>query len=583
MSERLRHVRRTDYILFSLRLVLLVVTGVVVASSPYLSAPLVWLFAGLFALFVVNGVLIVLLLLRIGVKWNIWLQVGTDLALALFAYLLTQSSDGVVVWLLVFPVVIAALTPHWWGSLIIGAGMPLFYAGLFILIGPDKPTNSLTLLGQTFLMLELLALITGFAHANRGGRRGAVRDEALAQRAQDDARSQVRIIYDMAANISTTLDPNKVLDIALELAETGVRTLAGEPAERMISMALLEQGNALAVGRARHIAEEDLLVSISGRRGAVGQALKTGATTQLPEPYNDPELKELASVRAAHSLLCVPLRIGTERLGVMLFAHPQPNFFTRDRADMLQAICNQTVVAFQNARLYQTLVSEKERIVEVEEEARKKLARDLHDGPTQQVAALAMRTNFIRRLVERDPNMAVEELYKVEELARRTTKEIRQMLFTLRPLILESQGLVAALHSLAEKMHENHNQNVIVQAEPGIDDRLEKHAQGVLFYIIEEAIGNARKHAEAEHIWVRLRLESPDMLRLDIEDDGVGFNVGEVDASYDQRTSLGMVNMRERTELINGQLKIQSAVGKGTRIRIRIPLTEEAREKLHAV
>ena len=78
----------------------------------------------------------------------------------------------------------------------------------------------------------------------------------------------------------------------------------------------------------------------------------------------------------------------------------------------------------QNASSYQRLIEEKERIVEVEEEARKKLARDLHDGPTQSVAAIAMRANFIRRLLEREPKSAAEEIYKLEELARKTTKEI---------------------------------------------------------------------------------------------------------------------------------------------------------------
>jgi signal transduction histidine kinase len=82
-------------------------------------------------------------------------------------------------------------------------------------------------------------------------------------------------------------------------------------------------------------------------------------------------------------------------------------------------------------------------MMDIQEEARKKIARDLHDGPTQSIAAIAMRVNFARRLMERDFKAASEELYKIEELARRTTKEIRHMLFTLRPLVLESQGLVA--------------------------------------------------------------------------------------------------------------------------------------------
>jgi signal transduction histidine kinase len=93
-------------------------------------------------------------------------------------------------------------------------------------------------------------------------------------------------------------------------------------------------------------------------------------------------------------------------------------------------------------------------------------------------------------------------------------------------------------------------------------------------------VNNARKHAEAAHIWVRLKLVQPDMALLSVEDDGVGFNVGAVDANYENRGSLGMINMRERAELLNGILHIDSAEGKGTRINIAIPLTEEAYDRL---
>jgi signal transduction histidine kinase len=220
-------------------------------------------------------------------------------------------------------------------------------------------------------------------------------------------------------------------------------------------------------------------------------------------------------------------------------------------------------------------------MMEVQEETRKKLARDLHDGPTQSVAAIAMRVNFARRLLERDPESAAEELFKIEELARETTKEIRHMLFTLRPLVLESQGLIGALQSMAVKMRETYGQNVIIEALPEVVAQLDGSRQGVVFYIAEEAVNNARKHAEAEHIWVRLKQTEPDVALLEIQDDGVGFDVDAVDASYENRGSLGMVNIRERAQLVNGVLNVESAKGEGTRIRVWIPLTDQAADRLH--
>ena len=154
------------------------------------------------------------------------------------------------------------------------------------------------------------------------------------------------------------------------------------------------------------------------------------------------------------------------------------------------------------------------------------------------------------------------------------------MLFTLRPLILESQGLTAALEAMAEKMRETYNQNVIIDADAQVVPELELGKQAIIFYIAEEAVNNARKHAQAAHIWVRIKPVDEGVVLLEIEDDGVGFNVGAVDSTYEKRGSLGLVNIRERAELVNGIPHIDSAEGKGTRIRVVIPLNEEAADRL---
>jgi signal transduction histidine kinase len=162
----------------------------------------------------------------------------------------------------------------------------------------------------------------------------------------------------------------------------------------------------------------------------------------------------------------------------------------------------------------------------------------LHDGPTQSISAIAMRVNFARRLIERDVKSAADELFKIEELARRTTKEIRHMLFTLRPLVLESQGLVSALEQLAAQVHENYRQEVLVEAQPAVAADMEVGKQGVVFFIAEEAVNNARKHAQAKHIWIRLSREG-ELFRMNIEDDGLGFDLAAVESNYEARGSPG--------------------------------------------
>ena len=154
------------------------------------------------------------------------------------------------------------------------------------------------------------------------------------------------------------------------------------------------------------------------------------------------------------------------------------------------------------------------------------------------------------------------------------------MLFTLRPLILESQGLNAAVKAMADKMHETFNQNVLVEVNEQVAGQLDMGKQGVIFYIIEEALTNARKHASAANIWVRLKPVEQNLAVLEIEDDGVGFDVATVSNQYDKRSSLGMVNLRERAELVGGILRVESAPGKGTKVSVYLPLTEEAADRL---
>jgi signal transduction histidine kinase len=219
------------------------------------------------------------------------------------------------------------------------------------------------------------------------------------------------------------------------------------------------------------------------------------------------------------------------------------------------------------------LREEKEKIIDAEGEARKKLARDLHDGPTQSVAAIAMRLNYTRLLLEREPEMVEDELEKLEALARRTTKEIRTMLFTLRPVILETQGLVAALEQYLKQLEEEAGLVVHLEA-PNLGGHLDTEIEGVAFSIIEEAVNNAKKYAQARNIWVRLGFED-DLFVATVEDDGLGFDVAEVLDSYDQRGSLGLINMRERAELVEGTWTIESAIGQGTKVMLIVPLPEE--------
>jgi signal transduction histidine kinase len=395
---------------------------------------------------------------------------------------------------------------------------------------------------------------------------------------------RLREIYNLISKVTATLKYQNVLEIALDL---GSRVLAtpNVPAERLVSAVLLFTDSeydhpTLTVGSARHFTQSDLRVVLPGTSGLIGEAITEGTPKSLTDLSKDPELSRIIALRPCSIAYCLPLRADYDTYGVLLFAHSDPDFFTQSKLELLDIISHQVVIAIQNARLYSDIQLEKERMIEIQEQEHRKLARDLHDGPTQSMAAIAMRLNFARRLLERDPKATADELSKIEELARRTTKEIRHMLFTLRPLELESQGLIGALKAMAEKTHETYNQNVIVEAEENVISELEMSKQTIIFYIAEEAINNACKYAQANHIWVRMKDYDKDLVMLEVQDDGVGFDRSNVESASEQRGSLGLKNMNERTEMVNGIFRLDSTIGEGTIIRVLIPLTEDATERL---
>ncbi|PKN92091.1 MAG: hypothetical protein CVU44_15760 [Chloroflexi bacterium HGW-Chloroflexi-6] len=401
---------------------------------------------------------------------------------------------------------------------------------------------------------------------------------------------RMRAIYKLSSTLTATLSYKRVLDMALEISTSALHVDDPESKEdttpkddRLISGVLLFDGQELVVGSARRFPQADMRMTFPAKDGVLHRVVEDGENVVTGEIKDDPELKRLISLNNCQSVYCFSLRTGFNVYGVLLFGHPEPKYFTKDRCEVLDIIGRQATIAIQNARLYQDLADEKERMAEAQEEARKKLARDLHDGPTQSVAAIAMRVNLARRMLERDQGSAVDELVKIEDLARRTTKEIRHMLFTLRPLVLESQGLTAALGQMAEKMKETFGQEVVINIDEKLEDDIEMGKKGIIFYLAEEAVNNARKHAESPRIYVRLSAvkNEPEIAWLQVADEGLGFDVDAVTKSYDKRGSLGMVNLRERTELVNGLLHIDSAPGKGTRVNVYIPLSEEAADKLH--
>lgn len=504
-----------------------------------------------------------------------WLPVATTVLDALFIAALVSITGRIESPLLLFlliPASIAAFRFRWKGLLIAVLAVASFWT---YLLAPSfrtmSPGDIAIPLGSKLLLLLCLTISASLlAQAEHAQARQ--REEKAEERFRL-AREQVKAIYELTGNLTATLNYERVLESLLDIGLMGLQEIDRQPEQHVGAVLLFtdtERGRQLRIAEYRRLTESDAQQLLTGETGVLGEVLTAIEPAIINDPTKDPELQALSSLRDCRCVAVIPLRAGFDLYGAVLFASKRPEAYQEDQIAFLSMLCNQATIALQNAQLYQKLEEERDRIIGSEEELRHWLARELHDGPTQTISALAMRLNYARMVLEREPEKAKAELADLEKLARHATREIRTTLFKLRPVALETQGLRAALEQYAARLQETGGPPMQLHIEEP-PTRLEPNVETTVFAIVEEAINNARKHADASLITVRVA-PYRDLLVVTVHDNGKGFDVKAVERSYDQRGSLGLLNMRERAELIGGKLELDSKPGQGTTVTLAVPL-----------
>lgn len=208
-----------------------------------------------------------------------------------------------------------------------------------------------------------------------------------------------------------------------------------------------------------------------------------------------------------------------------------------------------------------------ERILHSLEEERKRIARDVHDGPTQSVAQLVMKMDLVLALMDSDAEKAKSLLSESKEIAMTALKDIRSFIFDLHPVMLETKGLHATLEEFTSKWQDQFGVKVELDLAPvEVPMALAK----VIFSVIQESLNNIRKYAEASSVKIELK-EDGGNLTATVHDDGKGFDAAKVLEGYGERGSLGLLGMRERAELVGGKWEIASAPGQGTTVTLAVP------------
>jgi two-component system sensor histidine kinase DegS len=211
------------------------------------------------------------------------------------------------------------------------------------------------------------------------------------------------------------------------------------------------------------------------------------------------------------------------------------------------------------------------RIIEAQEEERKRLSREIHDGPAQMMANVLLRSDLIERTYrEKGPELAFLEIKSLKEMVRDALTEVRRIIYDLRPMALDDLGLVPTLKKYLETTEDYNKGTKLYFQSNGNEVRLPSNYETAIFRLVQEAITNAVRHGKASKIEVKVEWLK-NHVTLIVKDNGAGF-----DQSIVKNQSFGLLGMKERIELVNGEFFINSSPGNGTVLMFQIPLETES-------
>jgi signal transduction histidine kinase len=295
-------------------------------------------------------------------------------------------------------------------------------------------------------------------------------------------------------------------------------------------------------------------------RVPLGQAL-LGLAVRRGEPLlinNRPGVKDGVTAEAPVSLLAIPLRVGGQIIGVLDVVNKEHGF-TQDDVRLIELFANQAAVAVENARLAKQV----QELAVIEE--RQRLSRELHDSVNQLLYGMALYTQAAQRKLEGGDLTAVQShLKNLEESTREALKEMRLLIFELRPSVLDKAGLQGALNQRLKSVEEQVGLETAFKWRVNIP--LDAKIEEMLYGIAQEALNNVVKHAHAKNVMVHI-IQSGHTVIMKIEDDGVGFNTGKKG-----KGGIGLRTMRERAETQKADLVIHSAPNKGTSLTVEVKI-----------
>ena len=209
-----------------------------------------------------------------------------------------------------------------------------------------------------------------------------------------------------------------------------------------------------------------------------------------------------------------------------------------------------------------------EMLIQAQETERKRLSRQMHDGPAQELSNFILQTEIAMRLFEVDQEKARTELNSLKSAASTTFQQVRDFIFDLRPMMLDDLGLAPTVKRYCNSFREKNKIDLVVSVS-GSERRIEPYLEVMVFRAMQELLNNVVHHGQATQIKVQLDM-GMEYIRLTVEDNGKGFDIEQAEAGQ----GLGIKVIRDRVDMLNGEFEVDSALGQGTRVSVMLPVMD---------
>lgn len=417
-----------------------------------------------------------------------------------------------------------------------------------------------------------------------------------AEQARERQRRHLIALNQIGEAVNQSLDLNTVLNRAMENVLEVMHLESGDV--RLVENDRLVMGASHGVSPVFIQAEQIIPLG----QCVCGACAQRGALIAIEDLNRSPEFARTnCACENFRAMLSVPVRTAEHIVGVIHVTSREPRVFDAADRELLSTIGNQVGAAIEKARLHAQLMALNQELearvaertdqltaakqeltrkadaleqvlieeLRVEEKTRASIAHDLHDGVQQLIVGALFETQAARDALVPKPETAQEHISAAQELLQRIGLEMRHAIYSLRPLALDTHGLVPALREGVASFERVARVKCDLQVE-GTPRRLNPEAEVVAFRISQEALNNVEAHARASQVQVCVHFDTREV-SVEIADDGQGFDVASV--AQEAHTQLGLIGMRERAESVGGKLDVCSRIGEGTRVVLTLPMS----------